>query len=95
MAKLQKPTYAHDTFRLDQDSLESEPLELNQLLSLILLADESGYTVKAAHDMQLSRDPLLADIYTVWFAIENELRVYAHNIPRLMEFTRFRRSRFS
>lgn len=95
MAKLQKPTYAHTTFTLDPDSLESEPLELGQLLNLLLLAHESGYTVKAAHDLQLSRNPVLADIYTVWFAIENELHVYAHNIPRLMEFTRLRHSRFS
>ena len=95
MIKLQQPTYAQDTFTLNPDSLESEPLELNQLLNLILLAHESGYTVRAAHDMKLLQNPILADIYTVWFAIENELHVYAHNIPKLVEFTRLKHSRFS
>ena len=95
MRKLQESTPDHDTFTLDPDSLESEPLELSQLLNLILLAHETGYTVRAAHDMKLLQNPILADIYTVWFAIENELHVYAHNIPRLMEFTRLKHSSFS
>ena len=95
MARLQKPSYDHDTFTLDPDSLESEPLELSQLLNLILLANQAGYTVRAAHDMKLLQNPILVDIYTVWFAIENELHIYAHNIPKLMEFTRLRHTRFS
>ena len=95
MIKMQKPTYNNDNFTLNPDALESEPLKLDQLLNLILLAHESGYTVKAAHDMKLLQNPILAEIYTVWFAIENELHVFSNNIPKLMEFTRMKHSSFS
>jgi len=66
--------------------LESKPLQLGELLNLIMLADGCGYSVKSAHEMKSGNHPVLSDIYTVWFAIENELPVFAHNIPVLIEF---------
>ena len=66
--------------------LESKPLSLGKLLNLIMLADDCGYSVKTAHEMNSGNHPVLSDIYTVWFAIENEIPVFAHNITALIEF---------
>ena len=40
--------------------------------------------------MKSGDNPVLAEIYSVWFAIENELLIFAHNVPWLMEFTRMK-----
>jgi len=67
--------------------LESEPLKLNELFELIGLANTFGYTVKSAHDKASGDNPILAEVYSVWFAIENELLIFAHNVPWLMGLT--------
>lgn len=70
----------------DSEPLTSEPLQLNELLNLIMLANESGYSVKSAHNMKHGYNAILAEVYSVWFAIENELAIFPHNIPWLIEF---------
>lgn len=95
MAAQLKPTHHDDVHTFNPGLLESEPLKLYELLNLIMLANEFGYTVKSAHDLKSGNNPILADIYSVWFAIENELLIFAHNIPRLIEFSRMKYSGFS
>ena len=90
MATQHKTIQEHNIVRLNPTLLESEPLKLDELLNLIMLANQFGYTVKSAHDMKSGDNPILAEIYSVWFAIENELLVFAHNVPWLMEFTRMK-----
>ena len=80
----QIPHQAVDT--PDAERLNSEPLQLNEMLELIRLADESGYSVKSAHNMKHGYNSILAEVYSVWFAIENEITIFAHNIPWLIEF---------
>jgi len=52
-----------------------------------MLANEFGYSVKSAHNMKSGNNAILSEIYSVWFAIENDLPVFAHNIPTLIRFT--------
>ena len=88
----QKSALHHGIHTFNPAFIESEPLNLNELLNLIMLANEFGYTVKAAHDMKTLSNPILAEIYSVWFAIENELLIFAHNIPMLIEFVQMKYS---
>ena len=87
MATQHKTTPHHNIVRLNPPS---EPLKLDELLNLIMLANEFGYTVKSAHDMKSGDNPVLAEIYSIWYAIENELLIFAHNVPWLMRFTRMK-----
>jgi len=64
-----------------------EPLQLEEMLSLIKLAHELGYSVKDARDMKSLYDVIASDLYSVWFAIENEIAIFADNILDLIEFT--------
>ena len=87
MATQLKITPQQHTLTLNPKFLDSEPLSLNELLNLIMLANEFGYSVKAAHDPKSGDNPVLAEIYSVWFAIEHELQVFAHNVPWLTGLT--------
>jgi len=90
MATQIKTTAHHNILSFTPPLLKSEPLKLDELLSLIMLANEFGYTVKSAHDMKSGDNPVLAEIYSIWYAIENELLIFAHNVPWLMRFTRMK-----
>ena len=92
MATQLKITPQQHSLTLKPEFLDSEPLSLNELLNLIMLANEFGYSVKAAHDPKSGDNPVLAEIYSVWFAIENELLIFAHNIPWLTSFARMKYS---
>jgi len=84
----QHKTNPHDNiYTIKPQLLTSEPLRLDELLDLIALANEFGYTVKSAHDKKAGDNPVLAEIYSVWFAIENELLIFAHNVPWLTGLT--------
>jgi len=87
MATQQKTTPHHDSHTFNSEPLESKPLQLSELLRLISLANEFGFTVKSAHDMKSGHNPILAEIYSVWFAIENDLLIFAHNVPWLTGLT--------
>lgn len=95
MTTQHKATQHHNIFSLTSPLLESDPLKLDELLDLIMLANEFGYTVKSAHDMKSGDNPILTEIYSVWYAIENELLVFAHNIPWLMELASMKYPRAS
>jgi hypothetical protein len=68
------------------------PLRLDELLTLINMAAEYGYTVKDARDMKSLYDVISSELYTVWYAIENELCIFAENIDRLIHLTGWGRS---
>ena len=67
------------------------PLQLEEMLTLIKFADELGYSVKNAKGMTSLYDEVSSDLYSVWFAIENELSLFTHNIFDLIEFTGWER----
>ena len=68
-----------------------EPLQLEEMLSLIKTAHDLGYSVRDARDMKSLYDVIASDLYSVWFAIENELAIFADNILDLIEFTGWQR----
>ena len=72
-----------------------EPLLLEDLLSLIKLAYEKGYSIKEAKEMKSLYDARSSELYSVWFAIENELAIFERNIPELIEFTGWERGQGS
>ena len=69
------------------DQADEEPLRLEELLTLIKLADDGGYTVKVAKEMKSLYDAISTDLYSVWYAIENDMPLLVANIPDLIEFT--------
>jgi len=73
----------------------SEPLQLEEMLSLIKSAHDRGYSVKDARDMKSLYDVIATDLYSVWFALENEIKIFDHNILDLIEFTGFQRLQVS
>jgi hypothetical protein len=84
MATQHKTNLHNNIYTINPQSLGSDPLRLDELLNLIALANEFGYTVKSAHDKKSGDNPVLAEIYSIWFAIENELLIFAHNVPWLI-----------
>ena len=76
---LDKKTHASNVAPVD-----GEPLGLYELLTLINLAGKRGYSVKESRDLRTSGDEIYAEVFVVWFAIENDLSVFAHNIPGLI-----------
>ncbi len=87
MASQYKSNLHDNIYTINPQLLKSDPLRLDELLKLIALANEFGYTVKAAHDKKAGDNPILAEIYSVWYAIENELLIFAHNVPWLSGLT--------
>ena len=57
-----------------------------ELFDLIKLAELGGYSVKSAHSSEARNHAILTDIYAVWFAIKNQIPIFEHNIPVLVEF---------
>ena len=82
------------TFR-PSDETDGEPLRLEEMLTLIKLADDLGYSVKVAKEMKNLYDARSTDLYSVWYAIENELPIFVNNIPDLIEFTGWERDESS
>ena len=76
---------------LPTDETDREPLRLEEMLTLIKLADDLGYSIKVAKEMRSLYDARSTDLYSVWFAIENELPIFVNNIPDLIEFTGWER----
>jgi hypothetical protein len=72
---------------LQSDEADGEPLQLAELLTLIKLADDNGYSVKVAREMKNLYDANSTDLYSVWYAIENELPIFVKNIPDLIKLT--------
>lgn len=64
-----------------------QQLEMEELLVLVMLANRHGYRVKAAREMKPPCNDISTDLYSVWFAIENEIPIFADNIPSLIRFT--------
>ena len=77
------------------DQADEEPLRLEELLTLIKLADDGGYTVKVAKEMKSLYDAISTDLYSVWYAIENDMPLLVANIPDLIKFTGWDRHRSS
>ena len=95
MAAQLKTTHHRNALDFSPEFLESEPLQLNELLKLIMIADEFGYSVKSAHDPKSGDNSVLAEIFSVWYAIEHELLIFAHNVPWLTSFARLKSSDYS
>jgi len=72
-------------------ALPGHPLQLEELLSLIKSAHDHGYTIKDARDMKSLYDVVSSDLYSIWYAIENEVSLFAHNVLDLIEFTGWKR----
>ena len=77
------------------DETDREPLRLEEMLTLIKLAGDLGYSIKVAKEMRNLYDARSTDLYSVWFAIENELSIFVNNIPDLIEFTGWERYKSS
>ena len=90
MAAQLKTSHHHNIFPISPEFFDSDLLKLGELLKLIMLANEFGYSVKSAHDPKSGDNPILAEVYSVWFAIENELHIFAHNVPWLASFARMK-----
>jgi len=63
------------------------------MLTLIKSAHDLGYNIKAARDMKSLYDVISSDLYSVWYAIENELAIFTDNIRDLIEFTGWQREK--
>ena len=70
----------------------SRPLQLGEMIALLKLAANHGYAVKTAKNVKSAHDQILSDIYTIWFAIENEIDVFSHNVSQLIELVGWKRS---
>lgn len=68
-----------------------EPLQLEEMLTLIKTAHDLGYSVKDARDMKSLYDVISSDLFSVWYAIENGITIFADNILDLVEFTGWQR----
>jgi hypothetical protein len=80
---------------LPSDETDQEPLRLEEMLTLVKLAYELGYSIKVAKEMKNLYDARSTDLFSVWFAIENELPIFVSNIPDLIEFTGWERYKSS
>jgi hypothetical protein len=77
------------------DNLEEcdhKPLRLDELLTLMGMADMHGYSVKNACDIKSPQDEISSELYAVWYAKENEICIFADNIAHLIELTKWERS---
>ena len=89
MAEQQTIEFSQSAFRPGAKNASNEPLQLEEMLSLIQSAHDLGYSVKDARDMKSLYDVISSDLYSVWFALENEISIFADNILDLIEFTGF------
>lgn len=89
MTEQQAIEFSQSAFRPEAVNTANEPLQLEELLTLIQSAHELGYSIKDARDMKSLYDVISSDLYSVWFALENEISIFAHNILDLIEFTGF------
>ena len=63
------------------------PLGKDELQSLIRMADLHGYSVINASDLKLPQDDISTELYAAWYAMENELCIFADNIAQLIIMT--------
>ena len=73
--------------------IDKEPLRVDVLRSLINMAELRGYRVADASDLKLPQDDISTDLYAVWYAMENELCIFADNITHLINMTECPRQR--
>jgi hypothetical protein len=66
---------------------ERSPMRPDELLTLINMAAEHGYTVNDARDMKTPYGVIPSDLFAVWYAIENKLCIFADNIDHLINLT--------
>jgi hypothetical protein len=66
---------------------DRKPLQSDELLTLLDMALQFGYSVKSAHDMKLPYDEVSSELFAVWYAKENEICIFADNVPSLIELT--------
>lgn len=95
MAVKQEFTFHQSIPYSKPNQFQEEPLQLQEMLALIKFADEFGYSIKDAKDMKSLYDAVSSDLYSVWFAIENELSLFTHNIIDLIAFTGWERYKSS
>jgi len=95
MAKQQAIEFPQSVSSDLPEELSNEPLQLEEMLSLIKSASDLGYSVKDARDMKSLYDVVSSDLYSVWYALENEITIFAHNILDLIEFTESQRQELS
>ena len=71
---------------------DHRPLDLDELRTLISMAAKFGYSVENARDMKTPYGVISSDLFAVWYAIENELCIFADNIDHLINLTGWERS---
>ena len=91
MAKQQAIEFPQTASYDELVNTSNEPLQMEEMLSLIKSAHDLGYSVKDARDMKSLYDVIASDLYSVWFALENEISIFAHNVLDLIEFTESQR----
>lgn len=89
MQEQQRIEFPQAAFRPEVVNTSNEPLQLEEMLTLIQSAHHLGYSVKDARDMKSLYDVISSDLYSVWFALENGISIFSHNILDLIEFTGF------
>ena len=72
---------------------DPKPLQLDELQTLLYMAESFGKTVDAARNMKSGYDAVLSDVYAVGYAIENEIIVFVDNFTELIRFTGWERGR--
>jgi hypothetical protein len=71
---------------------DRSPMRSDELLTLINMVAELGYTVNDARDMKSPYGVISSDLFAVWYAIENKLCIFADNIDHLINLTGWERS---
>ena len=76
----------------DPKVVDREPLQPDELQTLIRMAAESGYSIKDAHDIKAPYGVISSELYAVWYSIEHEIPIFVDNIDHLINLTGWNRS---
>ena len=92
MAQQQTIEFSKAVINSQSEVVPEDPLQVDEMLTLIKSAHNLGYSVKQARDMKSLYDVISSDLYSVWYAVENEMAIFTHNVLDLIEFTGWKRS---
>jgi hypothetical protein len=95
MAQQQAIEFSKTVINSQSENVSEDPLQMDEMLTLIKSAHNLGYSVKDAKAMKSLYDVISSDLYSVWYAIENEMAIFAHNVLDLIEFTGWQRPKAS
>lgn len=77
------------------ESPDRNPMQPNELQALVDMAAERGFTIDAASEIRSRYQPVLevySELYAAWYAIKNNIVVFADNFSALIKFTGWQRA---